>query len=67
LIAIIEQYNLQRWDVMPIKIIVNGQELKTDVEPVIISDRVMVSVRAIAEALGKTVTWDANTRTVEIK
>lgn len=42
----------------------NGTEIKGDVPIVNIDGRNMVSVRAVAEALGKTVEWDPNQRFV---
>lgn len=47
--------------------IVNGKEKTIDVPAKIISDRTLVPVRAIAEALGCNVGWDHATRTVIIK
>ncbi|MBQ3023631.1 MAG: copper amine oxidase N-terminal domain-containing protein [Clostridia bacterium] len=46
-----------------ISVFVNGEQLEFDVEPMIINNRTMVPMRAIFEALGAEVTWDANTRT----
>lgn len=46
-----------------IKVILDGEEIRFDQPPVIISDRTMVPVRAIYEALGAEVLWDAPTRT----
>lgn len=45
---------------------VNKQKMRLDVAPMIISDRTMVPVRFISEALGEPVRWDENTRTVYI-
>ena len=42
----------------PIKVVLDGVELVFDVQPVIISDRTMVPMRAIFEALGADVYWD---------
>lgn len=50
----------------PIKLVVNGEEIKPDVAPQIIGNRTMVPVRWIAEALGAHVEWDAESRTVLI-
>jgi hypothetical protein len=50
----------------PIKLVVNGKEIKPDVAPQIVVNRTMVPVRWIAEALGAEVEWDADTRTVII-
>ncbi|MEW5921178.1 MAG: stalk domain-containing protein [Bacillota bacterium] len=43
----------------PVRLLVNGQELKPDTPPRIINGRVMLPVRTIAEALGASVVWDA--------
>lgn len=45
----------------------NGTAFSLDVAPQIINDRTMIPVRAVSEALGCAVDWDANTRTVIIK
>ncbi len=50
----------------PIKLIVNGQEIKTDVAPQLISGRVMVPAKFVAEPLGATVQWDAQNNAVLI-
>lgn len=42
----------------PVKLIVNGKEIATDVSPQIINGRTMVPVRFVAEALGAKVVWD---------
>ena len=46
-----------------IKVVLEGTEIVFDQPPVIISDRTMVPVRAIYEALGADVSWDGATRT----
>ncbi|MDD5944674.1 MAG: stalk domain-containing protein, partial [Clostridia bacterium] len=46
---------------------VNGNAFNMDVAPKIINDRTMVPVRAIAEAVGATVSWDDASRTVDIR
>lgn len=46
--------------------LVNGNPVALPVAPQIVNDRTMVPLRFIAEALGGTVEWDANTRTVNI-
>lgn len=46
-----------------IKVVLEGTEIEFDQPPVIISDRTMVPVRAIYEALGAEVSWDGATRT----
>lgn len=50
----------------PIKLVVNGKEIKPDVPLQMINNRVMAPVRWIAEALGCAVDWDEATRTVSI-
>lgn len=50
----------------PIKLIVNGQEIKPDVPPQIINGRTMVPIRWVAEALGADVHWDAQNNAVVI-
>jgi len=47
----------------PIEIRVNGTCIDFDAAPVIVGDRTMVPMRAIFEALGAEVWWDAETRT----
>lgn len=49
---------------IPITVNVDSVPVKFDVEPRIIDGRTMVPVRAILEALGAKVEWDASTRTV---
>lgn len=45
---------------------VNGNEVTLDVAPTIIDGATMVPARAVAEAFGADVTWDADTKTVII-
>lgn len=49
-----------------IKVTIDGVKLNTDVNPVITSNRTMVPVRPIFEALGGKVEWDQDTRTATI-
>lgn len=52
-----------------VKIFVNNQELKSDVPPQVINDRVMVPVRFIAEALGispENILWDDRNKFVTL-
>lgn len=49
-----------------IKIVVDGKELKTDKEPFIYDGTTYLPVRAVGEAVGKTVSWDGNTNTVTL-
>lgn len=41
-----------------IKVVLNGQELKGDVMPVIVDGRVLLPMRTVAEAMGCSVEWD---------
>ena len=50
-----------------IDVIVNGKEIKFDVEPTIINGRTLVPMRAIFEALGAKVDWDSKTLTASGK
>jgi len=45
---------------------VNGQSVAIDVAPFIVGVRTMVPLRFVAQALGSTVNWDNNSRTVYI-
>lgn len=47
-----------------LRLVVDGQTLQTDAPPVIQNDRVLVPMRSLFEAVGLTVDWDAETRTV---
>ena len=49
-----------------IKILVDGIEVQADVPPVIVDDRTLVPFRAIFEALGADVEWEAETRTANV-
>ncbi len=50
----------------PVKLIVNGQEISSDVAPQIVKDRTIVPVRWVAEALGASVRWEQESKTVYI-
>jgi hypothetical protein len=50
----------------PIKLIVNGTEVFSDVPPQIIDGRTMIPARPLAEALGATVEWDAENNAVVV-
>jgi len=47
-----------------IKVMVNGKSLSFDVPPMLISDRTMVPLRAIFEALQAEVDWNGDTQTI---
>ncbi len=46
-----------------IRVLLDGKQIEFDVPPQIVSDRTMVPIRAIFEALGAEVTWNPSTRT----
>lgn len=50
----------------PVKLVLNGQELKTDVPPENVNGRVLVPIRVISEALGARISWDGKNNTVKI-
>ena len=50
----------------PIRLYVDGQELQADVPPQIIDGRTLVPVRVVADHLGFTVEWIAETQTVRL-
>ncbi|NPV92511.1 MAG: copper amine oxidase N-terminal domain-containing protein [Firmicutes bacterium] len=52
------------WAEEPIRLIVNGVEIQSDVPPQVINGRTMIPARALAEALGAKVEWDAAQRAV---
>lgn len=49
-----------------IHILVDGEQVTSDTSPIITSDRVLVPIRVISEALGYNVTWDAAGKEVTI-
>ena len=49
-----------------VKLKVNGEIIATDTAPEIINDRVMVPVRAVAEALRSDVAWDGGNKVVSV-
>ncbi len=53
-------------DVINISININGRRIRPDSPPELISGRTLVPIRAVAENLGYTVDWDAETRTVKM-
>ncbi|KAB2952407.1 copper amine oxidase N-terminal domain-containing protein [Heliorestis acidaminivorans] len=52
--------------VSPVKVLVNGQEINSDVPAQIVDGRTLVPVRAISEALQADVEWDETTSTAYI-
>lgn len=51
----------------PIRLLVNGVEVQAESAPLLVNGRVMVPVRAAAEALGKRVQWDSQRSEVAIE
>ena len=51
----------------PIKVKLNGQNIKFDVQPVLSSGRVLVPIRSITSAMGATISWNGSSGTVTIK
>ena len=54
------------WD-DAIKIYVNGAHINSDTNPVLVNDRTMVPIRAIAEKLGYSVSWFQEYQTVSMQ
>lgn len=52
--------------IQPIKLIVNGNTVESDVPPQIINGRTMIPARPLAEALGADVRWDAESNAVVV-
>jgi len=50
-----------------IKILVNGEEIKTDVPPQIINGHIMLPIRWVANALDASVVWDEENKVVNIE
>lgn len=50
----------------PVKLVVDGKEISTDVPIQIVNGRTIVPVRCVAEAFGVAVEWDQDTKTVKI-
>ena len=50
-----------------IKIFINGKQIFPDSNPVLVNDRTLVPIRAVAEAMGYTVSWDELSQTVMLK
>lgn len=46
-----------------IKVVLNGEEIEFDQQPIMINDRVMVPIRAIFEAMNYEVNWNQDTKT----
>lgn len=62
-----EKWNVLQLSSNEIKINVDGNAVETDQNPLIINGRTLAPLRAIFEALGATVDWDGETKTVTAK
>lgn len=49
-----------------LRLVVNGQDITAEAQPVIIDGRTLVPARALAEKLGATVGWDGASQTVVV-
>jgi hypothetical protein len=54
------------WGVEDVQVNLDGRTILFDVAPLMIGDRAIVPIRAIAENLGATVGWDENLRRVDL-
>ena len=61
------KFDETEYDESVIKILVDGERVIPDSDPVIVNDRTLCPIRAVAEKLGYKVDWDGTTRTVTIK
>ncbi len=50
----------------PIKITVDGKVVQTEVKPVNVDGRILIPARAVFEAMGAVVTWNASERSVSV-
>ncbi len=48
----------------PVSVVMNGEELTFDVNAFVYNDRTLVPMRGIFEAVGASIHWDEDTRTV---
>lgn len=51
----------------PVKLIVNGEVLESDVPPTIVEGRTLLPIRAVTEALGADVRWDQPSQSATIQ
>lgn len=49
-----------------LRLVVNGEDITAEAQPIIINGRTLVPARALAEKLGATVSWNAATQTVVV-
>jgi hypothetical protein len=53
-------------DLPVVKVLVNGQAVESDVPAVVLDGRTLLPVRAVAQALGVSVSWDQGTYTATV-
>lgn len=58
MVVLLSTFTVMTFAADPLKLIVNGKEIKADVAPQLINGRTMVPIRWVAEALGADVNWD---------
>lgn len=51
---------------VPAKLVVAGQEIKSDWQPIVEGGRTLVPMRALTDALGATLSWNAQTKTAVV-
>ncbi len=61
-----KNYTLQIHSASPIRIVLNGKPVNTDVAPITENDRTLVPVRVISEALGFVVEWKGSEQKITI-
>jgi hypothetical protein len=67
LIIILIQYSAPEvFAESPIKLIIDGKKITSDVDPYISNDRTLVPIRVVAEELDSVVEWDNDNRAVHI-
>lgn len=66
IITMIQYSSSQVFADSPIKIVIDGKKVSSDVDPFIKNDRTLVPVRIIAEELNSNVEWDEDMRAVYI-
>lgn len=63
-VSVSAEDNTKLRDYPKVNLLVEGKAVETDQPAVIVDGRTMVPVRVVAETLGSTVDWDAETKTV---
>jgi len=61
MVILLSTFTVMAFAADPIKLIVNGKEIKPDVPPQLINGRTMVPIKWVAESLGADVQWDGET------